>query len=420
MQTQLAPEFQQSPDGLAAEAILRKCVHCGFCTATCPTYQLLGDELDGPRGRIYLIKQVLEGAEPTRKTQQHLDRCLTCRNCETTCPSGVDYGHLIDIGRKVVDAKVERPPQERALRWMLKEGLPSPLFAPAMKLGQMVRGALPAKLQAKVPPRQDAGAWPTRQHARKVLMLEGCVQPAMMPNINSATARVLDAAGISVVLAPKQGCCGAVKFHLNDQVGGLDQMRANVDAWWPWIESGVEAIVMNASGCGVTVKEYGHLLRNDPAYAAKAERVSALARDLSELLPDMVAPLQAKLKLGGAARVALGKLAFHPPCTLQHGMKLRGGVEQHLNALGFEVTVARNESHLCCGSAGTYSVLNPGLSTQLRDRKLGHLNALQADTIVSANIGCITHLQSGTDAPVRHWVEVLDEALSRVLESTPA
>ena len=423
MQTQLAPEFQQSPDGLAAEAILRKCVHCGFCTATCPTYQLLGDELDGPRGRIYLIKQVLEGAEPTRKTQQHLDRCLTCRNCETTCPSGVDYGHLIDIGRKVVDAKVERPPQERALRWMLKEGLPSPLFAPAMKLGQMVRAALPAKLQAKVPPRQDAGAWPTRQHARKVLMLEGCVQPAMMPNINSATARVLDAAGISVVLAPKQGCCGAVKFHLNDQVGGLDQMRANVDAWWPWIESGVEAIVMNASGCGVTVKEYGHLLRNDPAYAAKAERVSALARDLSELLPDMVAPLQAKLKLGGPARraaPALGKLAFHPPCTLQHGMKLRGGVEQHLNALGFEVTVARNESHLCCGSAGTYSVLNPGLSTQLRDRKLGHLNALQADTIVSANIGCITHLQSGTDAPVRHWVEALDEALSRVLESTPA
>ena len=420
MQTQLAPEFQQSPDGLAAEAILRKCVHCGFCTATCPTYQLLGDELDGPRGRIYLIKQVLEGAEPTRKTQQHLDRCLTCRNCETTCPSGVDYGHLIDIGRKVVDAKVERPPQERALRWMLKEGLPSPLFAPAMKVGQMVRGMLPAPLKAKVPPRQDAGAWPTRQHARKVLMLEGCVQPAMMPNINSATARVLDAAGISVVLAPKQGCCGAVKFHLNDQVGGLDQMRANVDAWWPWIESGVEAIVMNASGCGVTVKEYGHLLRNDPAYAAKAERVSELARDLSELLPDMVAPLQAKLKLGGAARAALGKLAFHPPCTLQHGMKLRGGVEQHLNALGYEVTVARNESHLCCGSAGTYSVLNPALSTQLRDRKLGHLNALQADTIVSANIGCITHLQSGTDAPVRHWVEVLDEALSRVLESTPA
>ena len=426
MQTQLAPEFQDSPDGLAAEAILRKCVHCGFCTATCPTYQLLGDELDGPRGRIYLIKQVLEGAEPTRKTQQHLDRCLTCRNCETTCPSGVDYGHLIDIGRKVVDAKVERPPQERALRWMLKEGLPSPLFAPAMKLGQMVRGVLPTKLQAKVPPRQDAGAWPTRQHARKVLMLEGCVQPAMMPNINSATARVLDAAGISVVLAPKQGCCGAVKFHLNDQVGGLDQMRANVDAWWPWIESGVEAIVMNASGCGVTVKEYGHLLRNDPAYAAKAERVSALTRDLSELLPDMVAPLQAKLKLGGqgqaaqSAKSGLGKLAFHPPCTLQHGMKLRGGVEQHLNALGFEVTVARNEAHLCCGSAGTYSVLNPGLSTQLRDRKLGHLGALQPETIVSANIGCITHLQSGTDVPVRHWVEVLDEALSRVLESTPA
>ena len=255
MQTSLAPEYQDTADGSAAEAILRKCVHCGFCTATCPTYQLLGDELDSPRGRIYLIKQVLEGSMPTRKTQLHLDRCLTCRNCETTCPSGVQYGHLVDIGRKLVDAKVPRPMAETAVRWALKEGLPSALFGPAMKLGQRVRGLLPAALKSKVPARQDAGVWPSAPHPRKMLMLAGCVQPSMSPNINSATARVLDAAGIQVVLAARAGCCGAVKFHLNDQEGGKLEMRVNIDAWWPLVEAGVEAIVMNASGCGVTVKE---------------------------------------------------------------------------------------------------------------------------------------------------------------------
>lgn len=408
MQTQLAPEFQHTAAGREAEAILRKCVHCGFCTATCPTYQLLGDELDGPRGRIYLIKQVLEGAQPTRKTQQHLDRCLTCRNCETTCPSGVQYGHLVDIGRAVVDAKVPRPAAERTVRWMLKEGLPSPLFGPAMKLGQAVRGLLPASLKAKVPAPRPAGTWPTRTHARRVLMLAGCVQPAMAPNINAATARVLDAAGIQTLVAPEAGCCGAVKFHLNDQAGGLSQMRANIDAWWPLVAQGVEAIVMNASGCGVTVKEYGHLLRDDAAYADKAARISELTRDLSELLPDLVPALKPRLQRAPDAQQVV---AFHPPCTLQHGQKLRGGVEQHLGALGFTVQVARNESHLCCGSAGTYSVLNPEIATTLRDRKLGHLGDLKPAVIASANIGCITHLQSGTDTPVRHWVELLDEAL---------
>jgi glycolate oxidase iron-sulfur subunit len=408
MQTNLAPEFLNTARGEAAEAVLRKCVHCGFCTATCPTYQLLGDELDGPRGRIYLIKQVLEGAEPTRKTQMHLDRCLTCRNCESTCPSGVDYGHLVDIGRAIVDEKVPRPMPERAVRWALKEGLPSRWFAPAMKLGQFVRPLLPRVLKNKVPARQAAGVWPTATHSRRVLMLAGCVQPAMAPNINSATARVLDAAGVSVVIPPSAGCCGAVKFHLNDQAGGMVEMRRNIDAWWPEIEAGVEAIVMNASGCGVSVKEYGHLLRDDPAYAAKAARVSALTRDLSELLPDLVPRLRERLlQKPNPQRV----VAFHPPCTLQHGQKLKGGVETHLADLGFTVQVARNEAHLCCGSAGTYSVLNPGLATDLRDRKLGHLSELKPDVITSANIGCITHLQSGTDTPVRHWVEVLDEAL---------
>ncbi|MBV8620178.1 MAG: glycolate oxidase subunit GlcF [Curvibacter sp.] len=408
MQTHLAPPYQDSPQGREAEAILRKCVHCGFCTATCPTYQLLGDELDGPRGRIYLIKQVLEGQAPTRKTQLHLDRCLTCRNCESTCPSGVQYGHLVDIGRQIVEEQVPRPAGERALRWLLKEGLPSPLFAPALKLGQAVRGALPPKLRAKVPLPQQAGRRPEARHARRMLMLEGCVQPALSPNINNATARVLDAAGISLLPVPQAGCCGAVKFHLNDQGGGLTQMRANVDAWWPLLSSGqAECLVMNASGCGVTVKEYGHLLKDDPAYADRARLVSERTRDLSELLPELVPLLKPRLQ-----EVPRSKLAYHPPCTLQHGQKLRGGVEAGLRELGFDVHLACNEAHLCCGSAGTYSVLNPDISYELRDRKIGHLEALQPEGIVSANIGCITHLQSGTATPVRHWVEVLDEALA--------
>ena len=417
MQTQLAARYQAGSDGLEAEEILRKCVHCGFCLATCPTYQLLGDELDGPRGRIYLIKQVLEGETPTRKTQQHLDRCLTCRNCESTCPSGVQYGHLLDIGRKLVDQQVPRPAGERALRWALKEGLPSPLFAPALKIGQWLRPLLPAVLKNKVPAPQDGGAWPTRVHARKVLLLAGCVQPTMSPGINPATARVLDAVGVQTVIAPQAGCCGAVKFHLNDQDGGKAEMRANIDSWWPYVEGeagsagapAVEAILMNSSGCGVTVKEYGHILQDDPLYAAKAARISALTRDLSEWLPEISARLRGKIK------APAGAMAFHPPCTLQHGQQLRGGVEQYLTELGFQVKVTGAESHLCCGSAGTYSVLNPALSYQLRDRKLGHLSrtfgAAPPDVIISANMGCITHLQSGTATPVRHWIEVLDEAL---------
>ena len=418
MQTNLAPEFKGTPDGEAAEAILRKCVHCGFCTATCPTYQLLGDELDGPRGRIYLMKQVLEGAPVTRKTQEHLDRCLTCRNCETTCPSGVQYGHLVDIGREIVEARVERPAGEKAVRWLLKEGLTSPLFAPAMKLGQLMRPLLPQTLQNKVPGKAPARAqqWPTRTHPRKVLMLLGCVQPAMMPNINSATARVLDAIGIQTLVADGAGCCGALRTHLNDHEGGLADMRRNIDAWWPLVqgltsEGKVEAIVMNASGCGVQVKDYGHALAHDADYAEKARRVSELTRDLSELLPEIAPQLQGKLRASKQPA-----LAFHPPCTLQHGQQLRGGVEAHLRTLGFEVRLANAESHLCCGSAGTYSVLQPVLATQLRDRKLQHLAPLPGQdavgAIVSANIGCIQHLQSGTPVPVKHWVEVVDEALA--------
>ena len=408
MQTDIAPEYAGTAHGNEAEAILRKCVHCGFCTATCPTYQLLGDELDGPRGRIYLIKQVLEGHEPTRATQLHLDRCLTCRNCETTCPSGVQYGNLVEIGRRIVDEKVPRPAGERALRWALKEGLTSAAFAPALKAGQAVRALLPAALKNKVPPAasKQAHRWPTRSHPRKVLMLMGCVQPAMAPNINSATARVLDAAGIQTVVADEAGCCGAIRLHLNDEAGAHDHMRANIDAWWPLVASGgVEAIVMNASGCGVTVKEYGHALAHDAEYAEKARRIGDLTRDVSELLPDIVPAL-------ALSPQPKQRLAFHPPCTLQHGQRLKGGVEGAFKALGFEIRTAVNEAHLCCGSAGTYSVLQPELAYALRDRKLGHLAELQPETIVSANIGCIQHLQSGTATPVRHWIEVLDEAIA--------
>jgi glycolate oxidase iron-sulfur subunit len=417
MQTELSPEFAGTPDGLAAQALLRKCVHCGFCTATCPTYQLLGDELDGPRGRIYQIKQVLEGEPATRSVQQHLDRCLTCRNCETTCPSGVQYGELIDLGRRIVDERVERPTAEKVQRWLLKEGLTSPLFAPAMKLGQMVRPLLPQALKAKVPAQVVAsGAWPTRAHPRQMLMLAGCVQPSMSPNINLATARVLDACAVQPVIAPEAGCCGAIRAHLNDHHGGLVDMRRNIDAWWPLIaptdgSRPVEALVMNASGCGATVKDYGHHLADDPAYAAKAARVSALTRDLSELLPELLPILKTRLAESAARQNGpLPKLALHPPCTLQHAQKLRGGLETALRELGFDVSLPA-ESHLCCGSAGTYSVLQPELSKQLRDRKLGNLAALQADVIVSANIGCITHLQSGCQTPVRHWVEMVAQQL---------
>jgi glycolate oxidase iron-sulfur subunit len=415
VQTHLSPEFSDTAEGKEAAAILRKCVHCGFCNATCPTYQLLGDELDGPRGRIYLIKQVLEGAEVTRSTQLHLDRCLTCLNCQTTCPSGVEYGHLVDIGRKLVEERVARPAADKAIRWLLKQGLTSRLFGPALRVGRALRPLLPKILKDKVPapervrPGQQAAEPPTmRAHARKVLMLQGCVQPSMMPNIDRAAARVLDIAGIQTVYAAGAGCCGALRTHLSDHQGGLADMRRNIDAWMPLLAAGdVEAIISSASACALSVKEYGHALAGDAAYAGKAARISGLARDLSELLPQLVPALKQRLR-GGDARRAV----FHAPCTLQHGQRLRGGVETHLRALGFDVKAAGEESHLCCGSAGTYSILQPQLAAQLRDRKLKHLAKTAPAIILSANIGCIQHLQSGTTTKVMHWIEWLDEAVA--------
>ncbi|VXB98951.1 glycolate oxidase subunit GlcF [Pseudomonas sp. 8O] len=404
MQTNLSEQAKRLPRAEEAERILRSCVHCGFCNATCPTYQLLGDELDGPRGRIYLIKQMLEGNEVTAKTQQHLDRCLTCRNCETTCPSGVQYHNLLDIGREVVEQAVPRPLNERLLRQGLRAVVPRPaLFRTLTQTGLALRPLLPAALKAKLPREiRPAKPRPAQQHTRRVLMLEGCVQPGLSPNTNAATARVLDRLGISVTPIREAGCCGAVDYHLNAQEAGLQRARQNIDAWWPAIEAGAEAIVQTASGCGAFVKDYGHLLAGDPAYAAKAAQVSALAKDLVEVLQsEALEKLQVR---------AEQRLAFHCPCTLQHAQKLGGAVEGVLSRLGFGLT-AVPDGHLCCGSAGTYSLTQPELSRQLRDNKLNALESGKPDAIVTANIGCQTHLDGAGRTPVRHWIEIVEEAM---------
>ena len=410
METRLADWIKDTPQGARADRILRSCVHCGFCLATCPTYQVLGDELDGPRGRIYQIKQVLEGSPAGRETQLHLDRCLTCRSCESTCPSGVEYGHLVDIGRAVVDEKVARPTSERAFRWLLREVLTRRwIFGPMLKLARAFRWALPASLRGKVNAARPAGSVPRRTHARKVLLLNGCVQPAMLPSIDAATARVLDAIGVQTVVAGGSGCCGAIRHHLGDPSGALDQCRRNIDAWWPLIDSiEVEAILINASGCGAMVKEYGHLLADDPVYATKARRIVELTQDVAEYLPEAVLSL---VRSSPRSPPKVARVAFHPPCTLQHGLRIRGRVEALLQALGAQTLPVR-DSHLCCGSAGTYSLLQPELSDTLRSRKLEALLDPRPQEILSANIGCIAHLQSGSPVPVRHWVEWVDEAVA--------
>jgi glycolate oxidase iron-sulfur subunit len=411
MQTQLAAFIRDTPQGREAEAILRSCVHCGFCNATCPTYQLLGDELDGPRGRIYLMKQMLEGQPVTAVTRNHLDRCLTCRNCETTCPSGVQYGRLIDIGREVVETLSPRPAGERLLRMGLRHTLASPtLFGTLLKLGRGVRWALPAGLREHLPPRSRASRPPGVDTSRppsvdtippltrQMLVLAGCVQPALAPETNATATRVLARLGIRLMAAPEAGCCGAIDQHLAAPEAAKAAMRRNIDAWWPHLQAGAEAIVMTASGCGSLVKEYGHHLRGDPAYSAKAARVSELTRDLAEVL--------AREDLSSLRRGQPKRVAFHPPCSLQHGQQVRGVVEAILTGLGHEL-LPFAESHLCCGSAGTYSLLQPELSGQLRERKLGHLQAARPDLIATANIGCQSHLSAASGVPVVHWISLL-------------
>jgi glycolate oxidase iron-sulfur subunit len=406
MQTRLAADLAATPAGKEAAAIVGNCVHCGFCTATCPTYQLLGDELDGPRGRIYLMKRVLEGEAVTESTQLHLDRCLTCRACETACPSGVQYGRLLDIGRALVEEKVQRPLSQRLLRRFLAALLTGGWFAPALRLGQSLRPLLPRAIADKVPRRIPAGSWPSRHHSRRMLLLAGCVQPAMAPNINAATARVLDALGVELIVAAGVGCCGAIRHHLNDQVGSLADIRRNIDAWWPHVESGAEAIVMNASGCGAMLREYGHLLRHDPAYARKAERISTMTRDLAEIIPQHAGVLIPKLRT-----VVKRRVVFHAPCTLQHGQKIVGAVERLLVDLGAELLPVA-DSHLCCGSAGTYSILQADISKQLGAAKVSALTAAASDVILSANIGCIQQIAAGTATPVQHWIEWIDARLN--------
>jgi glycolate oxidase iron-sulfur subunit len=403
MQTSLPQALLATTNGMQADQILRNCVHCGFCNATCPTYQLTGDELDGPRGRIYLIKQVLEGHMPTDKTQRHLDRCLTCRACETTCPSGVDYHLLLDTGRALVEQAVPRTLGARFMRRALRLILPWPArFTPLLRSGQLLRPLLPAALQRHIPAhRKNSHTAPARRHARSMLLLTGCVQPALAPQINAATIRVLDALGIQTLTATGSGCCGAVSHHLGATEEARGFMRRNIDAWWPAIEQGAEAIVITASGCAPMVKDYGQLLSTDSAYAHKAKRVSELARDISEIIAGETVTDILKRPAGNL------KIAFHSPCTLQHAQRINGTVEQLLVKAGYDLTAVAN-SHLCCGSAGTYSILQPEMATTLRHNKLAALQAGRPDMIATANIGCLTHMANHAEVPVRHWIECLD------------
>ncbi|OQX31385.1 MAG: glycolate oxidase iron-sulfur subunit [Candidatus Sedimenticola endophacoides] len=406
MKTDIHESFRSLPLVDEAEAILRKCVHCGFCTATCPTYQQLFDERDGPRGRIYLIKQLLEGGEVTERTRVHLDRCLTCRSCETTCPSGVEYGRLIDIGRGLMEQRLPRGPMQRLTRFLMRKILPyKGRFGPLLKVGQLVRPLMPGAIKRKIPAKQCPLPWPANSHSRVMLTLEGCAQPAATPNTNAAAARVLDRLGITLVVAPDTGCCGAVDYHLGAHDAGLGFFKRNIDAWWPAIEQGAEAIVITASGCGAMVKEYGHLLQGDPHYAEKARRVSELARDLSEVIA--AEDLSALQPHAGS-----GKLAFHCPCTLQHAFQLSGLVEEILQRLGFELAQTRDK-HLCCGSAGTYSILQPGMSQRLLKNKLAALTIDDPSVIATANIGCQLHLDTQAQVPVHHWIELVDRAINK-------
>jgi glycolate oxidase iron-sulfur subunit len=410
VQTKLTPEFSETAEGQEAEAILRTCVHCGFCLATCPTYQLLGDELDSPRGRIYLMKQIVEGQSVTKKTQLHLDRCLTCRACETTCPSGVKYGRLVDIGRELVEKQVGRSAVESAKRTVLRRVISNPnVFSPLLKLGQLARPLLPSGLKQKIPASQRAGKWPATRHPRKMLVLQGCAQPALAPNINAAAARVLDRLGISLITDARVKCCGAVAFHLNAHAEALDTMRHNVKVWLPYLERDVEAVVATASGCGTMMKEYSQVLAHDLSSGGLAQRVSEQVKDLSEIIGKEKASLTKLLAQSSTPRRTT-KVAYHPPCSLQHAQKLKGAVEPILALAGYQLTPVPN-AHLCCGSAGTYSLLQPELATQLRANKVEALQGGEPDVIASANIGCMTHIQGATLVPVKHWIELIDERL---------
>ena len=404
MQTKITDSLRQTAEGTEAEAILRQCVHCGFCLATCPTYQVLGNELDSPRGRIYLIKEMLEGNAVTARTQLHLDRCLTCLACETTCPSGVEYGKLLDIGREHVEQHVQRGPTARIARFILRKVLAhARLFATIVRFAQIGRPLLPANLRRKLPARGAARDWPHLRHPRQMLLLDGCVQPALAPTINEAAAKVMDRIGISLLVPDAAGCCGAIAHHMNARSDALHRARRNIDAWWPYIENGAEALVVTASGCGPTLRDYGRLLRDDSRYVSRAAHLAALVKDISQVVVENHEAIASVVThaIGRAQRVA-----FHAPCTLQHGLKASGGAERALRAAGFEL-VEVAESHLCCGSAGTYSIFQRSIATGLLRRKLDSLQRATPDVIATANIGCLAHLRSAADVPVVHWIELL-------------
>ncbi len=400
MQTKLAPNIQQGRHAEAIETILRNCVHCGFCNATCPTYLLRGDELDGPRGRIYQMKQFFEGEPANAEMLKHLDRCLTCRACETTCPSGVKYSHLFEIGKTAIEQELPRPWWGRIQRGGIVRFINSGwLFALSIRVGQTCAWIFPPKLRESVPVRQTPVARNNTKHARKVLMLAGCVQPALAPNTNACASNLLNKLEIEVIEVPGSLCCGAVAFHTSEPEYGLRQVKRLIDSWWPHIEAGVEAIVVTATGCGVSVKDYERLLADDPDYADKAKTVSSLHCDLIELVEAEVEQFQRDNLL--AKRVAV-----HTPCTMQHGLGINGRVEAVLAGVGYEICQVQ-DSHLCCGSAGTYSMLQPALASQLRLNKVKALSVEQPDIIATANIGCQLHLAQGNKIPVVHWIELL-------------
>lgn len=401
MQTNIPKALLETRHGKEADAILRSCVHCGFCSATCPTYQIQGDELDSPRGRIYQIKRVLEGNQATRNTQLHLDRCLTCLNCESTCPSGVEYNRLLDIGRFIVEKQVKRSPKDRLLRWLMRKIFPySGRVKYLMAIAHIFRPLLPSGLKKKIPARQKITPQSFVQHKRKMLILEGCVQSVMTPLTNHRTRQLLDQLGIELIAPQQSGCCGSVSHHFSKEQEANVFMRKNIDAWWPYVEQGeIEALVVTASGCGKMLKEYGAVLQDDPEYAEKARVISELSRDLSEIISED--------EIRQFKRKQVQTLAFHAPCTLQHGLKLPGKVESLLRAAGYSL-VNIDEPHLCCGSAGTYSILQPVLSQKLLRRKLEHLEKNKPELIVTANVGCQTHLNSRSTIPVLHWIELFE------------
>ncbi|MCC7120480.1 MAG: glycolate oxidase subunit GlcF [Gammaproteobacteria bacterium] len=400
MRARLQQTVLATKPGREAETILRSCVHCGFCNATCPTYQLLGDERDGPRGRIYQIKSLLEGLPVTTETATHLDRCLTCRACETTCPSGVQYGRLIDYARPLIEDAVPRAPRDRFQRWLLRKLVPSRAFAPLLAAGRAVRALLPRAVRDQVPKARAAGDWPSARHATRWLAFDGCVQQAARPSINAAAARVFDRAGLSLVRVQGAGCCGALAHHLGAHAEALECARRNIDAWAAALAGGAAGIFCASSGCSAMLKDYGRLLADDPVYAGRAEHIAAHVRDATEF--------GAELRLAGAVGV---RVAVQAPCSLQHGLRGTGRLEAALTAAGCDVFTPA-DAHLCCGSAGSYSLLQPALAGALRTRKLEQLAVGAPAVIASANIGCLLHLEAASDIPVRHWLEIVDHLQS--------